>query len=80
VSLISSCFPKNPFHGGPVFIGGFTGGYVKEKFRRSETQVLNESLRFRYFDFSMVDVGFAFVPNVQCFEYGFIFSFHANKL
>jgi hypothetical protein len=30
-------FSKIPFHGGPGFIGGFTGGYVKEEFMRNET-------------------------------------------
>jgi hypothetical protein len=37
-------FSKNTFHGGPGFIGGFTGGYVKEEFRRNETA--NSSKRF----------------------------------
>jgi hypothetical protein len=37
-------FSKNSFHGGPDFIGGFTGGYVKEELRRNETA--NSSKRF----------------------------------
>jgi hypothetical protein len=37
-------FSKNPFHGGPRFIGGFTRRYVKEEFRRNETA--NSSKRF----------------------------------
>jgi hypothetical protein len=37
-------FAKKPFHGGLGFIGGFTGGYVKEEFKRNETA--NSSKRF----------------------------------
>jgi hypothetical protein len=37
-------FAKNSFHGGPDFIGGFTGGYVKDEFKRNETA--NSSISF----------------------------------
>jgi hypothetical protein len=76
-------FSKDPFQGGPGFIGSLTGRYMKKEIGEIRLQIVlsASSMRFKYLDFSMDDVSFVSIFKVNLYNplvwrCMAIFSFH----